>query len=72
MRTGYQADEFNWAQNNINLAQNRTDELAKASNEKKLLKEKGISDKDIDAMSPDDRAREANQKITTIIFFTFY
>jgi hypothetical protein len=40
MRTGYQADEFNWAQNNINLAQNRTDELAKASNEKSSLKKK--------------------------------
>ncbi|WP_209452083.1 peptidoglycan DD-metalloendopeptidase family protein [Leptospira ryugenii] len=58
---GYTAEEFNWAQNNINMAQNRTDDLARDANSIDVLKKSGMSDADINAMSPEDRDRAANK-----------
>lgn len=47
--------------NNINLAQNRTEDLAKDAGEKNLLKKSGMSEADIDAMKSEDREKKANK-----------
>ncbi len=58
---GYTADEFNWAQNNINLAQNRTDDLAREANTKQTLRDSNYSDAEIDTMSPQEQDATANR-----------
>jgi hypothetical protein len=56
---GFQYDEFNWAQNNINVAQNETGDTERAAKERETLLRRGIQADAIDAMTPSDRTELA-------------
>jgi murein DD-endopeptidase MepM/ murein hydrolase activator NlpD len=56
---GFQYDEFNWAQNNINVAQNETGDAERAAKERETLLRRGIRADAIDAMTASDRTELA-------------
>jgi len=52
---GFQYDEFNWAEQNINLAQDMTGDAERAQKARETLLKKGLTAHAIDSLSPADR-----------------